>query len=573
MLLAGLFGGGAIGWRGAADRSSAALPGLAALSVSALASELAKQRVLCRVLAQDPEIGAVLADPSVVRIATVDDKLAALRDATGARVIYLIDRRGTAIAASNWRDPDSFVGSDYRFRDYYRAALRDGGAEEFALGSMSHRPGAYLSRAVPGGVSGAAGVLVVKVEFDDTERDWLHTGNRVLVTDPDGVVLLSSAPQWRFRTVGRLDAARMAAIRRSRQFGAEAALTPLPLVAGSVPGIGRWDRRRFAAVAVPVRTTPWTLHLLVPADAVLAAGSRSGASAGGGAALLLIALGAFALHRADRSAAAASFNRRLRDEVAVRTGELHAANASLRAEMNERQGAENRLAALQSDLAQANRLATLGQVAASVGHEINQPVAAIRAYADNAAVFLDRDRPADARRNLGRIAELTETVGSITAELRGFSRKARGVIGPMPLDEAVNGALLLTAHRLRRHGIVLEDGIGGRALAVRGERVRVQQILVNLIQNAADALGEGGRITLSAEAGAGRVRVVVADTGPGIAPDRLPLLFMPFATGKPAGLGIGLVVSQDLARDMGGTLGGGNGPGGGALFVLDLPAA
>ncbi|MFB9970903.1 sensor histidine kinase [Pseudoroseomonas cervicalis] len=228
---------------------------------------------------------------------------------------------------------------------------------------------------------------------------------------------------------------------------------------------------------------------------------------------------------------------------------------------------------LRDELGQANRLAVLGQITASVAHEINQPVAAIRSFADNAALLAERGDSGAARRAMGTIATLTERIGAITAGLRGFARKSTGETRPEPVRGAIEGALLLLGHRLRQHGIAVDLAIEGEPM-VRVERVRLEQILVNLVQNAIEALQDQpeGRIAIGAAAEGGRVRIRVADNGPGLAPAVRQALFMPFTTTKSAGLGLGLVISRQIAADLGGTL---EAPetASGALFVLELELA
>ncbi|MCQ4160396.1 ATP-binding protein, partial [Roseomonas sp. GC11] len=286
---------------------------------------------------------------------------------------------------------------------------------------------------------------------------------------------------------------------------------------------------------------------------------------------------ALALRRRRRLRALAAQEQALRAaleaEVGQRTAQLRAANAGLRAEAEERQRAEATLMRLRDELGQANRLAMLGQITASVAHEINQPVAAIRGFADNAALLVARGDAVAAQRALSTIATLTERIGAITAGLRGFARKSTGETRAEPVRAALEGALLMLGHRLRQHGIAVAVEIEGEP-AVRAERVRLEQVLVNLVQNAIEALQDrpGGCIRIGAVVAGGRVRLSVADNGPGFAPAVREALFMPFTTTKPAGLGLGLVISRQIAADLGGSLEAPETPSG-ALFVLELEQA
>lgn len=554
------------------------------LRVTALRSEIEKQRTLPVVLAQDPDVRAALAhgDPSAV--AALDAKFKTLAAATRAGVIYLMTDAGLCISASNAGTPLSFVGSDYSFRPYFQRAMEAGGAEHFAFGTVSLHPGLYLSRRVDDADGRPLGVVVVKAEFDDIENDWrrLPLPTPTFVTDTRSIVLVTSEPAWRFRATAPIAEDQKASIRASLQFG-DAPLEQLAfhsvadtdhVVRVTLPGAGA--PRSFVEAQAGVPTTSWTLHVLVPtAPAVnlAATASRSVALLAG-----VLGLGACGLllarrHRRQAEKARQSRTRReLEERVETRTAELKAANDQLKAEMAERRRARIALEALQDELAQATKLAMLGQIAASIAHEVNQPVAAIRVFADNARTFLDQGRPEAAGDNLGTIAALTERIGAITQELRAFARKPAREIGPVPMATAVRGVLGLMGYRLREHGIALALDIP-ETLVVRADRGRLEQVLVNLLQNAIEALAgrPDRRLRIVATRADGAVALTIADNGPGLPPEVMAALFMPFTTTKPHGLGLGLVICQDILREFGGTLAAENADG--ARFIITLPEA
>ena len=528
------------GWLAGIAAERRALAGLAAattidarLRAALLDSEVARFRLLPLAFADDRDVVAAVAGSPAGR-AALDRKLETLAAATGGSTIYVLAPGGRAIAASNWRAPESFVGQDYAFRRYYREATRTGAASQFALGTISHLPGLFLSRRTPGG-----GVIVVKLDFDRIERQWRQGAGDTYVTDRAGVVLVTSNPAWRFATTRPLPPAAARRFRDEMQSGA-GSLAPLP----ALPR----DRLR---VETATGVEGWRLAMIVPVRPATLSIVRSIQAATALAVLALIGVGWMLRERArrgtERETAAAA--RTIELEAAVT-----AATADLRHEMGERATIEARADSLREGLRQANRLATLGQVTASVAHETAQPVAAIRTYAANGERLLDRGDTAQVRANLQTIGRLADRIGVVTDELRGFARKGSGAIAPVPLADPLEGALLILKQRLATIALSVPPVPPG--LCVRADRVRLEQVFVILLQNAAEAL-EGRpdpAIRLTMDLRADTIGLVLADNGPGIATDIADRLFTPFVTSRAKGLGLGLVIAQDIMADLGGSL-------------------
>jgi two-component system C4-dicarboxylate transport sensor histidine kinase DctB len=246
----------------------------------------------------------------------------------------------------------------------------------------------------------------------------------------------------------------------------------------------------------------------------------------------------------------------------------------LQLEITDHRATEARLQVVQQDLVQANRLAILGQVAAGVAHEINQPVATIRAYADNARTFLRRKQEASADDNLEAIASLTDRIGTITEELKAFARKGRTAAEPVELKKVIEGAVVLLRSRFAGRLDALKIKLPPTELMVVGSRIRLEQVLINLFQNALEAMEgqEDGRVDVFCEETQDGVGVTVADNGPGIAPDILRSLFTPFNTSKEGGLGLGLVISKEIVADYGGRIDV-TSDGAGTRFIIHLVKA
>ena len=228
---------------------------------------------------------------------------------------------------------------------------------------------------------------------------------------------------------------------------------------------------------------------------------------------------------------------------------------------------------MREQLQQANRLATLGQITAGLGHEIRQPLAAMRVYAETGERLLGAGRQGEAAENFGKIAGLAGRIGEITEEQLHFSRRQVEEPRDIRLGEVIDGSLLLLRDQIRQKGIALTlPAPEASAAMVRARHVQLEQVLVNLLQNAVQACGEGGQIVLEISPGAGVVRLGVADNGPGVPPALRDTLFQPFVTGKAEGIGLGLAIARDIMRQLGGDLTHSESADG-ARFIMTIPAA
>jgi two-component system C4-dicarboxylate transport sensor histidine kinase DctB len=264
--------------------------------------------------------------------------------------------------------------------------------------------------------------------------------------------------------------------------------------------------------------------------------------------------------------------REARDElehrVEERTVSLTQTNKLLRQEIQEHENTQN-------ELIQTAKMAVLGQLSAGINHELNQPLTAIRTYADNARVFLDRARPEPAYENLKEISGLTERMAKIIASLKVFSRKTTGQTEPVSLKAVKNGAMSILYGRLHKERVDIQWDPIIPELTVMGDMVRLEQVVVNLLNNALQAMEgqDNKRISITAKDTGDSIELTFHDGGPGVPEEELGRVFEPFYTTKEAGqgLGLGLSISHRIAESLGGDLRVANHPLGGAVFVLALP--
>ncbi|MDO6965431.1 sensor histidine kinase [Rhizobium alvei] len=540
----------------------------AELKIALMQAALERPRAVPLILSLDKEVADALSSRSGVQIDRLNRKLEGLVSDSQASVIYVIGPDGRAIASSNWREPTSFIGNNYSFRAYFSDAMRDGRAEEFALGSVSKRPGLYLSRRVDG-TRGPLGIVVVKSEFDGIEARWQATGRATFISDQRGIILISSLAAMRFNTLVPLPAAERTALRNSMQFGqADLHYLPLPvdeaigsdlsLTRAALPGLNHKDTYLHLTLAVP--STPWSLHYLLATDAEMASRARQTMFLALAGFIPVLAGSAILIRRRqmsqERLTTAARIQAELERRVRERTEDLTQARDALEAEIAGHKSTEHKLKGVQQDLVAANRLAILGQVSAGVAHEINQPLATIRAYADNGAIFLTRRKNEAATENFAAIARLTERIADITDGLRNFARKGHGRVGPTRLTEVLEGAALLLRTRFSGRMEALQIERTDPDLMVLGEGIRLEQIFINLFQNALEALAERpeGRVRVETVTIGEMVCIRVADNGPGLSEEVQAQLFSPFNTSKERGLGLGLVISQEIAKEFGGRI-------------------
>lgn len=557
------------------------------LAVEGLSGSLQRFEALPGLIAERPEVIAALKTPSDGRLlAQVNAGLQQKAEQVGLSDIFLIDRSGLTIAASNHWKELSFVGRNFQYRPYFIQALDGQQGQFFALGTTSGERGYFFAEAVRDGAE-VIGVLAVKFTVDEFEDAWRAGENVVAVKDDVGVVFMSSREAWHFKTFAPLSQPAREQIKVTRKYPLDAlqilenTRTPFndDLTRVAITGEdGRTDT--FIAQTKVIADAGWVVWLFTPA--VPAWNRAMGTIATIALLLLLAGLVAIVIlqRRAqlqERITAALSMKEELEQRVTQRTAELKDANRNIMQEIEERRSAEIRLRQTQNELVQAGKLAALGQMSAALSHEFNQPLTAVKSFARNSLAYLDRGEADKARQNIGMIDDMVDRLVAISTHLRNFARRPGERTEPVVLNEAISSALAIVEPKLRAAGCHVNWTAPDGPVWVLGGQVRLQQVFVNLLSNAVDAMTDvpDPVIKMSLVHDSGKVRVDVRDHGAGMTEANIARLFDPFYTTKEPGkgMGLGLSISYNVVRDFGGSLHGRNHPDGGAVFSVTLTQA
>jgi C4-dicarboxylate-specific signal transduction histidine kinase len=232
----------------------------------------------------------------------------------------------------------------------------------------------------------------------------------------------------------------------------------------------------------------------------------------------------------------------------------------------------------EAELAHANRIATMGQLAASIAHEVNQPLAALLTNAETAGRWLARQPPnlEKTKQSIGRIINDGKRAADIVSRIRDFSKKAPPRKEDLEINEAILDIIGLTRVAMSEHSVLAKMQLSEGLPRILGDRVRLQQVILNLIMNAIEAMSEvpeGSRELLisTSEVEPGSVLVAVCDSGPGLPPSSVARIFEPFYTTKADGLGMGLSICRSIVEAHGGRLWATPNEPHGAVFCVMLP--
>ncbi|MEO0820634.1 MAG: ATP-binding protein [Pseudomonadota bacterium] len=496
------------------------------------------------VLSQNPDISRRIADGDMQYLNGVLEEFAA---ASGLEAIYVMTLDGDVVAASNHASAGSFLGQNYGFRPYFQGAAGGARSDYFAIGATTGRPGYFVAEPLHARTGDLIGVIAIKLDISELQHAWEERGEHVLATNADGIVVLASDPAWLYHAISDLDPDRRAEITRSRQFGRQ----PLEALAWETMDDNRVTLLGETYAITSGRTVllNWSVHYLTPEATFLRQTLFATAIIG---ALIAVLIGFAAFVRSRRIEAALALSQRHRQELVE-------ANALL---VN-----------AQNELAQSSKLAALGQLAASVTHELGQPISALKNHLFAAEI----GNEITSKETLGSLHRLVDRMEAITKQLRFFARRPQDEMEAIDIATVVSEALGLLQHDFEAAGVDIHWTAPDTPFVAQGNQLQLEQAMVNLLRNALDASkGEANaRITVDCVRAEGRLKVRVLDSGPGLEGQSIEALQEPFFSTRSSGdgMGLGLAITTEIIRAHGGALSAQDAPEGGAVFEISLPDA
>ncbi|WP_425045554.1 sensor histidine kinase [Primorskyibacter sp. S87] len=512
-----------------------------------LLSELRRNAIVPQLLARDPNLISALQSKDYSRST---QRLISFVEEIGAASLMLLDQDGRVVAATD----RNRLGEQHRASSYFVDSIR---ANATIFSAIQNEAGGYqfaYSRRLEDG-SGVLGVIVVEVDLQKFERAWAGISDAVLVTDSSGTIILATESRWRGLSVDEALKRQtpQGAIQRAIRVTTDwTALPPDAYLRGEA--VMRMENRLpFRGWQMTSFTTFASIRERV--NAVLALEIMGFA--------ILLALAFYFLSRKN-AVRMALFQRE--------SAELRVLNARLQREIAERERVQETLAVAEQSLAQSSKLAALGEMSAAVSHELNQPLAAMKTYLAGARLLLRRNRPEEALASFGRIDDLIERMGAITRQLKSYARKGADSFSPVNMRDALAASISMMEPQLRQRHVKITQTLPEEPVLVMGDRMRIEQVLVNLLRNALDATKsvESPEVEIILAKGE-TATLTVRDNGDGI--EDLDALFEPFYTTKQPGdgVGLGLAISSGIVSDLGGRLTARNGQRGGAVFEMQLP--
>ncbi|PUB11287.1 sensor histidine kinase [Yoonia sediminilitoris] len=519
-----------------------------ALYVTNLTSELERNAMVTRVLARDPDLITALQEQNY-SLSTA--RLMSFVEEIGAASLTLLDSDGRSVAATDRNrlgeqhgSSPYFVNAQRNTQTIYTTHRDEIGAYSFVYSRRIEKDGAFL------------GVIMVEIDVPTLERGWAGVSEAVFVTDSKGTIIMSTEPRWRGLQEDEALELQSAPSAIDRWIRATQgwSVRPADAYVRGEAVLRREKRVQYQGWTMVSFTTYASVREKV--NGILALEVMGFA--------LLLAIAFYFMSR--KTASRLVFFQR-------ESAELRALNRRLQREIAEREKVEKTLQVAEQTIAQSSKLAALGEMSAAVSHELNQPLAAMKTYLAGARLLLQRKRPDEALSSFQRIDDLLERMGAITRQLKSYARKGSEAFEPVDTRAAVSSALAMMEPQLKTRSVNIIRSLPNEPVMILGDRLRLEQVIVNLLRNALDATKLSSNPTVEILLAAGdTVSLQIRDNGEGI--ENLNDLFEPFYTTKAPGdgVGLGLAISSGIVNDLNGRLTARNAVDGGAIFEVQLPS-
>ncbi|WP_046222948.1 sensor histidine kinase [Vibrio sp. ECSMB14106] len=580
-------------------------------------SELDKFKQIPDLLSHDPRLLSYFdQSPQSDRMTTtqLNKLLFEWSSQSQADTIYIHNPSGTVVASSNYQKAQTFVGENFSFRPYFASAIKGNNTQYVALGARSNVRGYFLSSPLYIAKE-VVGVITVKVSLENLENILTSDDFEIIVLDSNQVVFLSSQIHWLYHSLLPLSEQQQQDIALQRQYGQSqisiieafrsssvakeineanqsngipASQVQRNLTANQLFKLGNFNlypteisHNQYQVIAL--KETNAEILKVLQIDVIFVV------------IYSLVALIAWSWRQTYVAKVALTrLNQNLEQAVDKRTQYLKQSNQQLQQTIFQYQESQLKLKQTEQELTQTAKLAVLGELSASINHEINQPLAALRTYSENSVKLLEMGRSDLVKSNLDKMIALNASITKIITRLKVFTRKVtKQQHHKANLHQAINNATTILSTLMLKHGITLRLSTVPNDINIAIHPTELEQVLVNLIHNAIQALQQqcleqetlkeqqaqghhlnqlaSPQIGVEWQLQNGTCRLIIWDNGIGISDDKLEQLFDPFFTTKPEGLGLGLSISKRIIEAYHGTIKATQRAPSGMLFSLDIP--
>lgn len=574
-------------------------------------SELDKFKQIPDLLSHDPRLLSYFDEsPKVEKISTaqLNTLLFEWSGQSQADTIYIHDPSGTVVASSNYQKPRTFVGENFAFRPYFASAIKGHKTQYVALGARSDVRGYFLSSPLYV-ADDIVGVITVKVSLENLENILTSEDFEIVVLDSNQVVFLSSQAPWLYHSLLPLTEQQQQDIAAQRQYGqneisiieafnssnkqpktnihSQGIEASRVLESNQLFKLGMFNLYPAAVSnnqyqVVAIKDTRSELIKVLQIDVIFIV------------IYSLVMLIAWSWRQTYLAKVALTeLNQNLEQTVDKRTQYLKQSNQQLQQTLFQYQESQLKLKQTEQELTQTAKLAVLGELSASINHEINQPLAALRTYSENSVKLLEMGRSDLVKNNLDKMIALNTSITEIIARLKVFTRKVTKQEHHVAnLHQAINNATSILSALMIKQGITLRLSTVPDDINIAIHPTELEQVLVNLLHNATQALSQQAmqqtmhpnnaenqelnqpvmpQIGVEWQLNNDACQLIIWDNGIGIASDKLEHLFDPFFTTKPEGLGLGLSISKRIIEAYHGTISASQLKPSGMVFSLNIP--